>query len=48
MDFILSLLMHAIFAFVKVFAKAIAYYIIKCVKDRIALSATKDDSDTTN
>jgi len=48
MDIILSLLQHAIIAFVKVFAKAAAYYIIKRVKDKTALTANKDGSNTTN
>ena len=48
MEIILSLLLHAITAFIKVFAKAAAYYIIKRVKDKTALIATEDGSDTTN
>ena len=48
MDIILSLVQHAIIAFVKVFAKAAAYYIIKRVKDKTALIASEDGSDTTN
>jgi len=47
MDIFLSLLLHATTAFVKVFAKAIAYYIVKRVKDKAALTANKDDSNTT-
>ena len=48
MNIILSLLLHAITAFVKVFAKAAAYYIIKRVKGKTALIATEDGSDNAN
>jgi len=44
MDIFLSLLQYAAVAFVKVFAKKLAYYIIKRVKDRTALICTKDGS----
>ena len=44
MEIILSLLIHAAYAFVKVIAKALAYYIVKRVKDKVALTANKDDS----
>jgi len=46
MEILLSLFVHAATVFVKVFAKAIAHYLIKRVKDRTALSANKDGSDT--
>ena len=46
MEMLLSLLIHAASAFVKVFAKALAYYVIKRVKDRTALIRSKDGSDT--
>ena len=45
MEILLSLLIHAAVAFVKVFAKTLAYYIIKRVKDRADLISSKDDSD---
>jgi len=44
MEIILSLLTYAAIAFVKVFAKALAHYIVKRVKDKAALTANKDDS----
>jgi len=48
MDIILSLFLHAVTAFVKVFAKAAAYYILKRIKDKTALTTNKDGFDTIN
>jgi len=48
MDIILSLLLHAAKVFVKVVTKKATLYLIKRVKDRTALTANKDGSDTQN